>query len=1301
MQLPTWRQFREEVKPYDGPPFVIAAQIDRVCFANTLIDCGCLSYGLISEKFASKHRLERIPIPSRPISGYDGPSGQEINMVARVSIDVGGNQQPYAYFYIVPHIDKYDMILGLPWMKHQKAKIDAKGPRLIFESGITVLGDSQRPKLDIQEVSAAAFMTWKRRKAKGASVEIFSASMKDIEKALRVKPPTDPRTKLPAHYHHHLKLFERQEADRLPPLRGKKVDHCIELIEQDEKGCKPEPPWGPLYNMSRDELLVLRKTLTDYLSKGFIRVSNSPAAAPVLFARKPGGGLRFCCDYRALNRLTKKDRYPLPLIHETLERIGKARWFTKLDVVAAFHKIRIAEGNEWLTAFRTRFGLFEWLVTPFGLANAPSTFQRYINWTLRDYLDEFVSAYLDDILIFSGGTLTEHREHVNKVLRRLEEAGLQLDIDKCEFEVKSTKYLGFIVEAGKGIRMDPEKVKAILAWEIPCSVKGVRSFLGFANFYRRFIHDFSEISAPLTELTKKDMAFQWTAAADQAFTRLKEMFTTAPILTQFDPDRETVVEADSSGWATGGILSQYVDGLLRPCAYFSRKNSPPECNYEIHDKELLAIICCLKEWESELNSVEHFTIITDHKNLRYFTTLRRLNERQMRWADVLSRYSFTLEYRPGKLAARPDALSRREQDMPAANDERLKFREKRLFDPETFSSNVVHASPVRTVVNVATRRMAAKSAKRTSKSSSQNELRQSEQEMDSPTQAPNQPEREEDSQVTDGEWSDQPTNNTPIITDAPSTTNALSPTAEPQVRSPAGPRTEEASLEQQWKSAETSDATLQDLKQAVRDKLPRFPRTLQMKVSMSECKLDEQGRLLYRERRWVPNSEPLRTRLMQETHDSVLCGHPGHNMTYAILARNVYWPGMAHDIRRFTRNCDKCRANVVWRDRRQGLLKPLPIPERKWREISIDFIEKLPISTGCSDMMVIVDRLGKGVIIEPCEKIDTDTVARKLIKVFIGHHGIPEAITSDRGTQFVNAMWERFCELLGIKRRLSTAYHPETDGQTERMNATIEAYIRAFCHWAQGDWAFLCPMAQLAINGRDAASTGISPFFLDHGYHVEPLQLQEEVQEVPHAQAQSMRKKAENIVAKLKGTLDIVQAEMAAAQQRQESLANRHRDEAYEYKVGDKVWLDLRNIRTDRPSKKLDAKHAKFTVLERVGSHAYKLNTPPSIHNVFHTMLLRPAATDPFPSQRNDDYQPPAELIDGEEEWQIDRITGERMVKVGRGYRKEYRVKWTGYSRETWTKAVLLEDTAALDQWEAQHMVSTGGCHIPSSSEVF
>ena len=297
--------------------------------------------------------------------------------------------------------------------------------------------------------------------------------------------------------------------------------------------------------------------------------------------------------------------------------------------------------------------------------NGPATFQRYINYTLREYLDEFVSAYLDDTLIYTDGSLEDHRHKVKLVLKRLQEAGLQLDIDKCEFECKSVKYLGFLIEVGKGFRMDPEKVTAIQSWEAPRTVKGVRSFLGFANYYRLFIPDFADIARPLTDLTKKGQPFNWDNKAQQAFEELKRHFISDPILAAFDPDRETVLETDASNWATGGVLSQYDDnGDLRPCAYFSKKNLPAECNYDIHDKELLAVIRCLEEWDAELRSVKPFTILTDHKNLEHFMKARRLNERQMRWAEILARYCFNFSYRPGTLASRPDALSRREQDMP-------------------------------------------------------------------------------------------------------------------------------------------------------------------------------------------------------------------------------------------------------------------------------------------------------------------------------------------------------------------------------------------------------------------------------------------------------------------------------------------------------------------------------------------------------------------------------------------------------------------------------------------------------------
>ena len=230
----------------------------------------------------------------------------------------------------------------------------------------------------------------------------------------------------------------------------------------------------------------------------------------MLFVKKPGGGLRFCVDYRKLNGITRKDRYPLPLITETLRQLSQATWFTKLNVIAAFHKIRIKEGDEWKTAFHTRYSLYEWLVTPFGLSGAPATFQRYINRTLREYLDEFCTAYIDDVLIYSNGSLADHRSKVKKVLQRLQDAGLQLDIDKSEFEVQRVKYLGYIIEASKGVQVDPKKIAAIKEWAVPTTVKGVRGFLGFANYYREFIPRFSHIATPLNALTKKDAPFLWT-----------------------------------------------------------------------------------------------------------------------------------------------------------------------------------------------------------------------------------------------------------------------------------------------------------------------------------------------------------------------------------------------------------------------------------------------------------------------------------------------------------------------------------------------------------------------------------------------------------------------------------------------------------------------------------------------------------------------------------------------------------------------------------------------------------------------
>jgi transposase InsO family protein len=1219
-----WNQFQRQ--HMNTLPLTVHLIVNTTYNASALVDSGCLCYALASRKFARRSHLERFSITPRMIEGIDGKLSQ-IREVVRFGFDLHGHREQ-AYAYVIDNMDE-DIVLGKGWMDHQDVTIaPAKKSIFIHSKGVRVRCSEGLPPLNAtRQVSATTFAGLiKKAKDPAKGVRIFAASIADINKALAPKKAVDVKSLLPKQYQSYLELFNPKEAAKLPPHRGPGVDHRIELESKD--GQQPQPPWGPLYSMSRGELLVLRKELISLLEKGFIRVSSSPASAPVLFAKKPGGGLRLCIDYRALNAITKKDRYPLPLIRETLNGLSKAKWFTKLDVIAAFHKIRVAEGDEWKTAFRTRFGLFEWLVTPFGMANSPSTFQRYINWTLREHLDEFCSAYLDDVLVFTDGSLKEHREHVRKVLNRLQAAGLHVDIKKCEFEVKSTKYLGFIIEAGKGIRMDPEKIRAIKEWEPPRTVKGVRSFLGFANFYRKFIKGFSQVAAPLTRLTG-DVTFEWGVEEQSAFEKLKKAFITEPTLATFDSERDTVLECDSSGYAVGGVLSQYDDeGILRPCAYFSRKNNAHECNYEIHDKELLAVIRCLEEWDAELRSVKSFKVITDHKNLEYFMRPRMLSERQVRWAALMSRFNMEILYRPGKQNVRADALSRREQDLPSnAEDERLQKRMVQVLKPTmTCYEDTAEESAELTFVMSA--RMRTRPA---------------------------------------------------VVRKV-----AIEEQSEPRDRS-AQKGTHE--IENLWQEAMKGDRQLQLATQAVLDQERRFPLSLGVKCSIAECSVNDEGQLLYRGRKWVPNEEPLRTRIIEEIHNSLLTGHPGREITYRMVARDFFWPGMSDNIRRFVRNCDVCGRTKPWREGAQGLLKPLPIPDQLWKEISIDFVEGLPNSDSMTCLMVVTDRLSKGSIFIPLPDTKTETVVQAFLRHVVAYHWLPNAITSDRGSQFVSMLWERLCEILKINRRLSTAFHPQTDGSTERMNSVWEAYIRAFVSWAQTNWAPLCPMAQIAINGRDAASTGVAPFFLQHGYNVDPLQL-----EVPlgadrkkyTAEERSEREKAELIAAKFRDVFDLVQASVAEAQQEQERQANRNRKEARNYRVGDKVWLRIdQQYRTGRESRKLDWKNAKYTVLEVINSHSVRLDTPPGPHPVFHVDRLRLASTDPLPSQTRDDAQPLPLRVEGEDEYIVEEIMAEQLKRRGRGWKLYYEVKWRGYHRTSLEPAKSLEDTEALDRWEA------------------
>ena len=487
-----------------------------------------------------------------------------------------------------------------------------------------------RGKTSIGQIGAAPYRYLSRQKGN----ECFAISFKEIQDALEVyNAATEPPQKVvpesikhlkflvPPEYHDLIQVFSKKKADKLPPHR--KHDHKI-ILEEETK-----PGYCPLYRMSTEELQTVKEYLQENLQKGFIQGSSSPFASPVLFVKKKDGSLRFCVDYRKLNAITKKDRYPLPLIDETLAQLSQAKIMTKLDVRHAFNRIRISSPeDEDLTTFRTRFGSYKYRVLPFGLTGGPATFQYYINDVLFEHLDVFCTAYIDDILIYSQNQ-AEHTLHVMKVLQKLQEAGLQVDIKKCEFNVKETKFLGMIVGVN-GIRMDPAKIAAIVNWGTPECLTDVQAFLGFCNFYRRFIKGFSRIVRPLVRLTRKGVGFAWNKACEVAFQEIKDAVTKAPILAHFDRTKKAYVETDSSDHVSSGVLSQYgEDGLLHPVAFFSRKLIAAECNYNIYDKELLAIIRCFEEWRPELEGTDlPIEILTDHKNFEYFMTTKKLTKRQ-------------------------------------------------------------------------------------------------------------------------------------------------------------------------------------------------------------------------------------------------------------------------------------------------------------------------------------------------------------------------------------------------------------------------------------------------------------------------------------------------------------------------------------------------------------------------------------------------------------------------------------------------------------------------------------------------
>lgn len=669
--------------------------------SKALIDSGA-NANFLSLEFFEKNVFgpNLNPTSDDSVKMADGSVKRAIGFIKNVFVEVlGSNSKTLQKFMVVEGI-KYSVILGVPWLRSANPHINWKVMDITFkesQDGVPRTNSNMKGDLVKEKECSSNFSSTvlnnsekmtgapdKSNAAINSSVLMKGDSLK--EKECSSNSPSTCLTNrqtlpdgIPKVYAEFASVFYDNEISQLPPERS--FDLEIQLKDPSK-----EPPFLKIYALSFKEEGILKDWIKENLQKGFIRPSKSPSAAPIFFVKKKDSSLRPCIDYRILNSNTVKDRHPLPLVSEILNRFSRAKFFSQIDLKGAYNLVRIKKGHESKAAFRCKFGHFEPCVVQFGLTNAPAVFQRFINSIFQDLIDICVVIYLDDILIFSDN-LESHITHVKEVFKRLKSNNLVAKASKCFFHSDRLTFLGHVISPD-GIRMDNSKVDAIRNVPPPKNLKDLRSFLGLANYYRKFIKSFSSLAYPLTTLTRKDVSFNWTKEVDNSFNAIKDAICNDVLLTHPKMDQQFFVFTDASKFAIGAVLTQKSAEYYRPIEFFSRKLSPAEINYAVYDRELLAIIEAFTQWRHYLiHSPELVQVFSDHNNLRYFRSNQLLKPRHARWAEFLGQFSFRISHIIGQKNVIADCLSRNpDYDMGDSND-------KEVLLPETnFKLNALEDS---------------------------------------------------------------------------------------------------------------------------------------------------------------------------------------------------------------------------------------------------------------------------------------------------------------------------------------------------------------------------------------------------------------------------------------------------------------------------------------------------------------------------------------------------------------------------------------------------------------------------------
>ena len=999
----------------------------------------------------------------------------------------------------------------------------------------------------------------------------------------------------------------------------------------------------------------IERQVNDMLRHDVIRPSTSPWSSPVVLVKKKNGTYRFAVDYRKLNKVSKPVHFPLPRLEDALDIMGKSTIFSTLDLFSGFWQIPLDKESQDKSTFTTHFGSFAWKRMSFGLQGAPASFQSLMNQVLAGLTFKNCLVYIDDIICLSKD-FKEHLTHLTAIFGRIRDAGLRLKPSKCHFAAEEVQFLGHVVSKD-GVSVDQRKIELVKNFPTPKSQHDVRSFLGLANYYRRFVKNFSAIATPLNDLLKIDQKFTWTTAAENAFQQLKTALTTAPILVYPDFTRQFILSTDASHTAIGYVLGQRDDaGRERVIAYGGRALRGAEIRYGITEKETLALVDGIRHFKVYLTHAK-FLVYTDHSATKFLQNTKDPTGRLGRWALFLQSYQYDIVHKPGRIHNNADALSRMPHSKPPPQDS--------FDDYEPPTPDIPPAAPTVSVVN--------------------------------------------DGQDTDPAASSLPLfhchdgDEQPLVCGVDKIDNdelRQMQLADPQ-SAPFMAYVEDNVLPPDDKLARRLLLESQDY---VMDNGLLFhlyyPRG--------------QGHRTERLVTQLVVPFPLRNDILLSFYDSLLGGHFATERTYQSIRLRYFWIGMYADITTYVKTCVACQKAKRVIHPGHPTITPLPVAENKlFSRWHCDILGPLtPSQDGHKYILLFVCAFSKWVEMVPLKDTTATTIAWHLYERIICRFGAPDHLLSDRGQNFLSKVVTEVCRIFQITRLHTSSYHPQTNATCERTNATIAQSIRALCDQHPNKWSSLLPGISAALRTVPSTeSTLFSPFFILFKQECRmPIDTALRVGDIPSAAQPCM----EEIVQNAELTKTMVTENIKTAQDRY----NKHHDGKLpppQYVVGQRVLLRCSHNLPGISSKLQQKYDGPYYITKALPHNVYILrrcSDNKALKSPVNAARLRPywtpddrptnpleSDTDPVQTNLKDipntttdlppdpSAQAPAKPTNqpsdaethvppvDEDVYLVDRLMACKTVNNV----KHYKVKWTGYKETTWEPAGNIPDELIRD----------------------